>query len=77
MAKNMRRVKYSKYVSSDVDGNPVNGVLSGFAGLFHAFGCDVDNEGGTFSTAIIETKDGALENIPVTDVVFLDKLQED
>jgi hypothetical protein len=44
-------------------------------GVFHCFGCDYEEfetGPGNFSTAIIETKDGKLHNIPVELVEFLD-----
>ena len=45
------------------------------SGVFHQFGCDYDEyEGGpgNFSTAIIETSDGSVRNVPVGLIKFDD-----
>lgn len=46
-------------------------------GVFHQFGMDcteTDNSIGNFSTAIIELKDGTVENIPVELIKFTNPL---
>jgi len=43
--------------------------------LFHQFGCDYEEfetGPGNFSTAIIEFKDGTVENVPASFIQFLD-----
>lgn len=65
----MRKIVYSEYVKGE--SNKWDLVEKGEA-LFHQWGRDTHSEeGGSFSTAIIELGDGTVKNIPVEHVRFI------
>jgi hypothetical protein len=69
-----RKVKVFKYEKTHKPGKSYFDKVPDGEATFHAFGCDYEEfeEGpGNFSTAIIERKDGAIENVPVEMIKFI------
>jgi len=70
----MRRVRYRKQICVDRIWKEIIGE-----GLFQGWGSDFEEfetGPGNFSTAIVETEDGKVINVPVENIQFIDKVSE-
>lgn len=71
----MRKVEIYEW-QADHDNRGSNKRVKVCEGFFHQWGVDYaefENNAGNFSTAIIETNNGTIENIPANLIRFIDK----